>query len=76
VGIFGASGAGKSTILDVMMGLLKPDSGSILIDGVDVNSSQILKNSWRSIVSYVSQNIYLIDGTILENIVFSNLISN
>lgn len=72
VGIFGASGGGKSTVLDIMMGLLKPESGFILIDGVDINSSQTLKNSWRSIVSYVSQNIYLMDGTILDNVIFSS----
>lgn len=67
-GIVGASGAGKSTVLDLMLGLLQPTTGRILIDGqvLDAESRQ----SWAAVVGYVPQSIYLTDGTVAENIAF------
>ena len=65
VGIIGESGSGKSTFVDLLIGLHKPTSGSILID----EKSEIqLKQSWRNNIGYVSQSIYLMDNSILNNI--------
>lgn len=65
VGIVGTSGAGKTTFVDILLGLLKPSKGEVSVDGID-----IFKNirSWQADLSYVPQSIYLIDGTIRENI--------
>lgn len=65
VGIVGTSGAGKTTFVDILLGLLKPSNGEVFVDGID-----IFKNirSWQADLSYVPQSIYLIDGTIRENI--------
>ena len=67
VGIVGASGAGKSTIVDVLLGLLHAQEGKITCDGVD-----IFKNyeSWLAQVGYIPQSIYLIDEPIRDNIAF------
>ncbi|MDE6183950.1 MAG: ABC transporter ATP-binding protein/permease [Lachnospiraceae bacterium] len=67
VGIIGASGAGKSTIVDVLLGLLHAQEGEITCDGVD-----IFKNyeSWLAQVGYIPQSIYLIDESIRDNIAF------
>lgn len=67
VGIMGASGAGKSTIVDVLLGLLHAQEGTITCDGVD-----IFKNyeSWLSQIGYIPQSIYLIDESIRDNIAF------
>lgn len=67
VGIIGASGAGKSTIVDVLLGLLHAQEGKITCDGVD-----IFKNyeSWLAQVGYIPQSIYLIDESIRDNIAF------
>ena len=67
IGLIGPSGSGKSTTVDLILGLLNPDSGKILIDGIDINSNI---NSWRSQIGYVSQSIYLIDDTLINNIAF------
>lgn len=67
VGIVGPSGAGKTTFVDILLGLLPPVEGSIYVDGVDIYSNL---SGWLNNVSYVPQTIYLIDGTIRENIAF------
>ncbi|MDA8849274.1 ABC transporter ATP-binding protein/permease [Flavobacteriaceae bacterium] len=67
IGIIGESGSGKSTFVDLLIGLHKQNSGDILIDGV--NDCQ-LKQSWRNIIGYVSQTIYLTDDSIKNNIAF------
>lgn len=67
IGIIGESGSGKSTFVDLLIGLHKQNSGQILIDGV--NDCQ-LKQSWRNIIGYVSQTIYLTDDSIKNNIAF------
>ena len=68
IGIVGETGSGKSTLMDIMMGLLIPSSGSILIDGKKIDLSNI--KSWQSKISHVSQSIFLIDASINENIAF------
>ena len=67
VGIMGASGAGKSTIVDVLLGLLHAQQGEITCDDVD-----IFKNyeSWLAQIGYIPQAIYLIDESIRDNIAF------
>lgn len=65
IGVVGASGSGKSTLIDLIIGLQKPTSGEILIDELsDIQISQ----SWRNIIGYVSQTIYLTDDSIKRNI--------
>ena len=68
IGIVGKSGSGKSTLMDILLGLLQPQSGRILVDGVELMPDHWL--SWRSIVGYVPQHIYLADKTVAENIAF------
>ncbi|QWE14860.1 ABC transporter ATP-binding protein/permease [Polynucleobacter sp. AP-Sving-400A-A2] len=68
IGIIGKTGSGKSTLVDVIMGLLLPTSGKVEIDSVALNSKNI--KSWRSIVAHVPQSIFLTDGSIKENITF------
>ncbi len=68
IGIAGPSGSGKSTLVDLMLGLHLPDSGSIHLDDLPITKSEI--SSWRSMIGYVPQDIYLMDDTIAANIAF------
>lgn len=67
IGIIGPSGSGKSTLVDLLLGLLTPDSGEIFVDGV---SLQNRFRSWREKIGYVPQVISLIDDSIKSNIIF------
>ena len=67
VGIVGSSGAGKSTIIDILLGLLSPSSGRVTVDGVDIASNPA---AWRRLVGYVPQSLYLCDDTIRRNVAF------
>ncbi|MGK2910962.1 MAG: ABC transporter ATP-binding protein [Sphingobium sp.] len=68
VGFMGKTGSGKSTILDLIMGLLEPSDGAILIDGETLTSSNVA--AWQNRLAHVPQAIYLSDGPIVENIAF------
>ena len=68
VGIIGHSGAGKTTIVDLLLRLFQPNRGKILIDGVDIE--KINMKEWRRNVGYISQDMFLKNGTIAENIKF------
>jgi ABC-type multidrug transport system fused ATPase/permease subunit len=68
IGIIGSTGIGKSTLLDILMGLLRPAEGELLIDGVSIDEKNI--NLWQQNISHVPQSIFLTDGTISENIAF------
>lgn len=65
VGVVGPSGAGKTTFVDILLGLLTPTGGKITVDGVDIQSNI---RGWQANLSYVPQSIYLIDGTIKDNV--------
>jgi ATP-binding cassette subfamily C protein len=65
VGISGESGVGKSTLIDMILGLLKPVFGSILVDNIDISKN--LRN-WRNNIGYVPQKIFLISDSIKKNI--------
>jgi len=68
VAIIGRIGSGKSTIQKLLLGLYEPDSGQILIDGIDIN--QIDPADLRKSISYVSQDIMLFRGTVKDNILY------
>jgi len=67
VGFVGPSGAGKTTIVDVVLGLLTPTEGSIIVDGVDI---QERLPAWQQKIGYIPQSIYLTDDTVRANVAF------
>ena len=67
VGIVGSSGSGKTTIVDVMLGLLRLQTGKILADGVDVQTNY---EGWLKNIGYIPQTIFMIDSTIRKNVAF------
>ncbi len=67
IGIIGSSGAGKSTFVDVLLGLLEPESGRILLDDTEIT---MLGDQWNQHVGYVPQSIFLVDEDIRANIAF------
>lgn len=68
-GIVGRTGSGKSTLLDILMQLHKPSTGIVSLNGK--NMDELSRNAYHSIISHVPQNVYLLDGSIKENIVLS-----
>ena len=69
VGVIGPTGAGKTTLIDLILGLLTPTSGSMLVDGVVLDTPERVA-SWQQALGYVPQQIFLADSTIRENIAF------
>ena len=67
VGIVGGSGAGKTTLVDLLLGLLSPGVGEISVNGTNINENLA---EWQSIIGYVQQTVFLIDATITENVAF------
>ena len=74
IALVGESGSGKSTIIKLLMGLIKPDDGKVLVDGVDL--VKVSLNSYYDHVSYVSQEVPIFDGTLRENLVFDKNVSD
>jgi len=68
VAFVGESGSGKSTLIDLILGLYRPKDGLITIDGIPLNENNI--RAWRNKVGYIPQNIYLFEGTVLQNVAF------
>ncbi|WNZ27673.1 ABC transporter ATP-binding protein [Leptolyngbya sp. NK1-12] len=67
IGLIGKSGAGKTTLVDVILGLLIPQSGDIQVDGVSIYENL---RAWQNIIAYVPQSIFLIDDTLEHNVAF------
>ena len=67
VGIIGESGSGKSSVLDLLLGLIQPKMGSISIDGLDFDGARM---RWGKLIGYVAQDIYLADDTLRNNVAF------
>ena len=66
VGLVGATGSGKTTTIDIILGLLNPDKGTLEVDGQIIEKSNL--RSWQKLIGYVPQHIYLADDTIESNI--------
>jgi len=65
--------SGKTTLINILLGLLKPDSGEILVDNIDINKNI---KSWQKCIGYVPQNFYLLDESIKRNIAFGEIDKN
>ena len=68
IGLVGVSGSGKTTIVDLILGLLEPTKGSLVVDGIVIDAKN--RRSWQSKIGYVPQQIFLADDTIAANIAF------
>ncbi len=68
VGIVGGTGAGKTTLVDLILGLLTPDSGELSVDGTVINRANL--RAWQTALGYVPQSIFLTDDTVASNIAF------
>jgi ABC-type multidrug transport system fused ATPase/permease subunit len=66
IGLVGSTGAGKTTLVDIILGLLIPTSGEFKVDDIVINDSNI--RQWQKSLGYVPQDIYLVDASISENI--------
>jgi ABC-type multidrug transport system fused ATPase/permease subunit len=66
IGIVGGTGAGKTTVADIVLGLLRPRSGQICVDGIPVTDTNL--RAWQQTVGYVPQDIFLTDASVAENI--------
>lgn len=67
VALIGASGAGKTTVADLILGLFEPQGGRITVNGIDIKTNM---RGWHSNIGYIPQTIYLMDDTIRSNITF------
>ncbi len=72
IGLIGSTGSGKSTTVDLLMGLLAPSAGRVLVDGMDLHDQAHPQRlaAWRAAIAHVPQSIYLADSSIAENIAF------
>ena len=68
VGIVGGTGAGKTTAIDIVLGLLTPDAGRLLVDGMPIVAENV--RAWQRSIGYVPQQIFLTDDTVSANIAF------
>jgi ATP-binding cassette subfamily B protein len=68
VGFIGSTGGGKSTLIDIIMALIKPTSGKLLIDGIEIAEHN--SSLWQKHIAHVPQSIFLSDATLAENIAF------
>ena len=74
IGFVGSTGSGKTTSVDIIMGLLKPIKGQLIVDNTVINSENI--RAWQKTIGYVPQQIYLSDDTIAANIAFGKDLKN
>ena len=68
IGLVGASGSGKSTAIDILLGLIQPEQGELLVDGEPITKNQL--RAWQNSLGFVAQSIFLADSSIRENIAF------
>ena len=68
IGLIGESAAGKSTLVDILLGLLKPTNGGVFIDNIQLDDLNL--DSWKKIIGYVPQNIFINDDSLINNIAF------
>jgi ABC-type multidrug transport system fused ATPase/permease subunit len=68
IGLVGPTGCGKTTTVDLILGLLQPDSGRILLDGLEISEANLA--GWQRIIGYVPQSIFISDDTMSRNIAF------
>jgi len=68
IGLVGATGGGKTTIVDLILGLLSPTSGRLVIDSVPIDADNV--RTWQANIGYVPQQVYLSDATIAMNVAF------
>ena len=68
VGFVGETGSGKTTLIDIVMGLLEPHQGELLVDGIPINEENV--RQWQKNIGYVPQEIYLTDDSLMRNIAF------
>ncbi|HVS76304.1 MAG TPA: ATP-binding cassette domain-containing protein, partial [Steroidobacteraceae bacterium] len=66
VGLVGDNGCGKTTLLDILAGLLVPESGVVAVDGIPIDAAS--RGAWQSTIAYVPQQVFLLDATLDENI--------
>ena len=69
IGLMGTSGAGKTTLVDIILGLLRPQEGAVIMDDMDIYRNP---KQWSEIIGYVPQNIFLSDDTIRRNVAFGH----
>ena len=67
IALIGESGTGKTTLVDIIMGLYEPETGSVMMDGTSIYK---MLHNWRKIIGYIPQSVYLIDDTIRANVAF------
>lgn len=69
LGVIGVSGGGKTTLVDILLGYLKPQAGNVLVDGVDISTN---RKGWMLNIGYIPQMIFMLNGSIRENILFGS----
>jgi ABC-type multidrug transport system fused ATPase/permease subunit len=74
IGIVGVTGSGKTTIVDIILGLLQPQKGTLEIDDKIISNENL--RSWQRLIGYVPQHIYLLDSTVAANIAFGEDLNN
>lgn len=74
IGLVGVTGSGKSTLIDILLGLLEPTNGNLFVDDCEINATNLL--GWQDHVAHVPQSIFLADASVTENIAFGIKPSN
>ena len=76
IGIIGNTGVGKSTLMNIMLGLIKPNKGKVYVNNIDLHSSEENISKWFNSIAHVSQDNFILNESILSNICFGEDIKN